>query len=236
MIALDERPAAAHREHPTCRHDGCRNGAPGTEGADRFCADHIGDIHFDDTAPQPVKRTLDDAYFDRFAITARAQGDAAFREGVFAAYRELGRVDLVLSFVGDLEWLDRFDPDLPPALNRLVTLGTVRRAPDGTILDLTRPLIDRDGGEWRWGGYTAAGEPLVTGAPELGFFMPISVVWDEVGPLTQPPAKPIPAGPCSLCGTEVGTLLVRDPRTHEMDTLCAWCQHPEATKRTGGAR
>lgn len=235
MTALDERPATAQPAHPMCQHDGCPNGSPGTEGADRFCADHIGDIHLDDTAPLPVRRSVDAAYFDRFSIVARAQIDAKFREGAFAAYRELGRPDLVLSLVADLQTLDRFDPGEPPSLVRLVTLGTVRVAPNGTVLDLTRPLIDRDGDSWRWGGYTASGEPVVTVDAELGYFTPISVVWDEVGPLTQPPADPIPAGPCSLCGTTTGTLLVRDPRTGDMESLCAWCQHPQATKRTGGA-
>jgi hypothetical protein len=228
--------AAAASDFPMCQHPECPNGAPGTVGADRFCADHVGDIALDSETPAPVQRTRSDARFDRFSVVARAQGDAAFREGVLAAYRELGRPDLVVSLVQDLQWLDRFDPDLPPALNRLVTLGTVRRAPNGAILDLTRPLIDRDGGMWRWGGYTADGEPLVSVSPELGIFAPIGEVWNEVGPLAQPPAEPVPVGPCSLCGTKVGTLLVRDPRTREMDTLCAWCQHPEATKRAGGAR
>lgn len=216
--------AAAASDFPMCQHPGCPNGSPGTVGADRFCADHIGDIH------------LDDSYFDRFSVVARAQLDPAFREGVFAAYRELGRPDLVVSMVKDLEWLDRFDPGEPPSILRQSMLSTVRVAPDGTILDLTRPLIDREGDTWRWGGYTAAGEPLVTVAPELGFFTPISVAWDEVGPFTQPPAVPAPPAPCELCGTKVGTQLVRDPRTLDMQSLCAWCMHPEATKRTGGAR
>lgn len=59
------------------------------------------------------------------------------------------------------------------------------RAPDGTILDLTRPMFDREGCEWRWGGYTASGEPMVTLDHELGYFTPIGVIWDEVGPLTH---------------------------------------------------
>lgn len=235
MTALDERPATSQDRNPMCQHPGCANGAPGTVDADRFCTDHIADACADGATPEPVQRTRRDARFDRFSVVARAQGDAAFREGVLAAYRELGRLDLVVSLVQDLQWIDRFDPDLPPALNRLVTLGTVRVAPDGTILDLTRPLIDRDGDTWRWGGYTADGEPLVTVAPELGIYAPIGEAYDEVGPFTQAPAVAVPAGACSLCGTKVGVLLVRDPRTREMAPLCAWCQHPSAKKR-GGAR
>lgn len=189
--------------------------------------------------PEPdrcgVDHALDHTYLDGFEVIARAQVFPEFREGVLAAYRELGRPDLVVSLVDNLQWLDRFDPGEPPSILRQSMLSTVRVAPDGTVIDLTRPLIDREGGRWRWGGYTAAGEPLLTGAPELGFFLPISVVWGEVGPFTQPPAEPIPAGPCSLCGTKVGTLRVRDPRTLEMASLCAFCQHPTATRRAGDA-
>lgn len=125
-------------------------------------------------------------YFKRFELVARAQDIPGFREGVMAAYRELGRLDLVSALVEDVEWLDRFEPVMPPALLRPVSLGTVRRTPDGTLLDLTQPMFDRDGEVWHWGGYTASGQPMVCLDGGFGYFSPIGEIWDEVGPLTQP--------------------------------------------------
>lgn len=134
---------------------------------------------------EPERAESSNPYFKRFELVARAQSIPGFREGLLAAYREMGRPDLVPALVEDLEWLDQFDPADPPSLLLPVTYGTVRRTPNGEVLDLTRPMVDREGDVWHWGGYTASGQPLVYLDGNLGYFSPIGEIWDEVGPFTQ---------------------------------------------------
>lgn len=129
---------------------------------------------------------------DRFTLIATACDDPRFREGVLAAYRELGLDHLVTAMVEDMDWLDQFSPDWPPSINRTSTLPSVRYAPDGTVLDLARPLVDRNGTSWFWGGYSVTGHPLVALHPEANEYWLIAEIWEKHGPFRQ--AKPAELG------------------------------------------
>jgi hypothetical protein len=176
------------------------------------------------TPDEPGRGERDTVFAARMLAVDTSRHDVRFREGMLAAYRELGRLDLVPALVQDMEWLDRFSPDEPPSLNRYAALGSVRRAPDGTLLDLVRPVTDQAGEVWHWCGFTTHGEPLITLFPGSGYYAPISEIYSQAGPFTQDPAVALPAGPCSLCGTDVQTALHRDPTTGELTALCAWCR------------
>ena len=181
-------------------------------------------------APAPAATDEPGRAPHRFELVAVARDDVRFREGVLAALRTLGRFDLVTGLVEDIEWLDRFSPDEPPSLTAYSALGSIRRAPDGTLLDLVRPIADRDGRRWHWSGFTTTGEPMLTPAPGSGLHTPISEVYDRCGPFTQDPALPQAAGPCHLCGTELHTDLFLDGRS--LRSFCAWCR-PEARRAAG---
>lgn len=174
--------------------------------------------------PDEPRRDRDSVFAARMVAVDTSRYDVRFREGMLAAYREFGRLDLVPALVEDMEYLDRFDPGEPPSLNRYAALGSVRRAPDGTLLDLVRPVTDRAGEVWHWCGFTTHGEPLITLFPGSGYYAAISEIYNQAGPFTQDPAVALPAGPCALCGTDVETTLQRDPVSGEMTALCAWCR------------
>jgi len=57
--------------------------------------------------PEPQhRRSVDDAYFDRFTVVARAQVEPAFREGVLAGQRQRAKAF----------GLDRIEPQLKAML------------------------------------------------------------------------------------------------------------------------
>lgn len=121
----------------------------------------------------------------RMEVVDRSRYSAEHREGMMAAYRELGRHDLIAALLEDMDWIDRRSPDEPPSMNRSSVLPTTRTAPDGTVLDLTQPLIDRLGQPWHWVGYSTTGTPLVSSSEDGGTYTLISAVYDSVGPFTQ---------------------------------------------------
>lgn len=124
---------------------------------------------------------------ERFVLIAQACDNPAFREGVLAAYRELGAHDRIKAMVEDLEWLDRFDASgfMPPSINRSSVLPTVRIAPDASLLDLMRPLVDKDGREWHWVGYSRTGRPLVSRHASGDVVVEIGEAYNATGPFTQ---------------------------------------------------
>ena len=78
-----------------------------------------------------------------------------------------------------------FEPDQHPSIDRCTIVPSIRRTPDGTLLDLTRPFTDRHGETWHAVGYTLAGHPLISQSATGDFDAPIGVIWDECGPLVQ---------------------------------------------------
>lgn len=140
---------------------------------------------FRQMAQSAVAQHAGDAVRDRMETVDRARYSADYREGMLAAYRETGRPELVPALLEDMDYLDRFSPDEPPSMNRASVLPTTRTAPDGTILDLTRALVDRNGTSWFWGGYSVTGHPLVALHPEANEFWPVAEIWEKSGPFTQ---------------------------------------------------
>jgi hypothetical protein len=79
-------------------------------------------------------------------------------------------------------------PDEVYIIDRFPQMPSVRRLPNGEILDLTRPLTDRESEVWYYVGFATNGVPLITVAPGLGFYAPMDEIWDGVGPFRQAPA------------------------------------------------
>ncbi|HEV2640115.1 MAG TPA: hypothetical protein VGX23_33585 [Actinocrinis sp.] len=118
-------------------------------------------------------------------LVEKARYDASFGEGLLAAYRQLDRPHLAFGLIDAMAGLDAFEPDQAPSMNRCTVLPSIRRTPDGTLIDLTRPFTDRLGETWFTVGYTLTGRPLVTIAPDLGYYADIAEIWDAAGPFTQ---------------------------------------------------
>lgn len=136
-------------------------------------------------AQSAIEQHAGDRIRDRMEVVDRARYSAAYREGMLEAYREAGRPDMVPALLQDMDWLDRFSPDEPPSMHRTSTMPSTRTAPDGTFLDLTRPMLDRDGRAWHWAGYSKTGHPVVSRQPDGDVVTPIGAAYNATGPFTQ---------------------------------------------------
>jgi len=146
---------------------------------------------FQQMARSAIEQHTGDLIRDRMEVVDRARYSAPYREGMLEAYREAGRLDMVPALLQDMDYVDRFSPDEPPSMNRASVLPTTRTAPDGTVLDLTRPLVDRNGKRWFWAGYSVTGHPLLVAHPDFREYWEVSYIWDKSGPFHQDPsAKP----------------------------------------------